>query len=106
MLNAVRLYYFVFAALTFAGGLMGFLKAGSKASVIAGGISGLLLVLSGFLLPEKTTPGLVLGLTISALLCARFLGAFLKKGAAMPAIPMIVLGAIGVALSIAGFLRK
>ena len=106
MLNAVRLYYFVFAALTFAGGLMGFLKAGSKASLIAGGVSGLLLALAAFLLAQKTTAGLAVGFTVSLLLFARFLGTYLKKGAPMPAIPMIVLGVIGVALSVAAFMRR
>ena len=36
MLNIARLYYFVFAALTAAGGVMGFVKASSKPSLIAG----------------------------------------------------------------------
>jgi uncharacterized membrane protein (UPF0136 family) len=79
MLNAARLYFFVFAALTAAGGLMGFIK---------------------------TTPGLVTGLVVSLLLLGRFLPAYLKKGAAMPAIPMIILSAIGIIFAIVALVKR
>lgn len=106
MLTAARIYFFVFAALTAAGGLMGFLKAQSKASLIAGVCSGLLLAVSGYLIPVKTTPGLVLGMTISLLLLGRFLPAYLKKGAAMPAIPMIVLSVVGIVFGIVALVKR
>ena len=40
---------------------MGYLKAGSTASLIAGGISGVLLLVAAFLLPSHVVVGLVLG---------------------------------------------
>ena len=39
MLELARIYLFVFGVLTIAGGVMGFVKAKSKPSLIAGGIS-------------------------------------------------------------------
>ena len=106
MLNAARLYFFIFGALTAAGGLMGFLKAQSKASLIAGLISGALLAVSGYLVPDKTTPGLALGIAVSVLLLGQFLPAYLKKGATMPAVPMIILSVIGIVLGIVALVKR
>ena len=106
MLNAARLYFFVFAAFTAAGGLMGFIKAQSKASLFAGVISGLLLAASGYLIPIKTTPGLILGMVVSLLLLGRFLPAYLKKGVAMPAIPMIILSVAGIIFAVVALVRR
>ncbi len=100
MIAFTKIYFFVFAALTAAGGLMGFLKAGSKPSLIAGVVSGILLALAGNWLSSKTTLGAILGLVVSALLLGRFLPAYLKKGVAMPAVPMIVLSIIGLILGV------
>ena len=106
MLTAARLYFFVFAAFTAAGGLMGFIKAQSKASLFAGVISGLLLAASGYLIPIKTTPGLVLGMVVSLLLLGRFMPAYLKKGVAMPAIPMIILSVAGIIFAVVALVRR
>jgi uncharacterized membrane protein (UPF0136 family) len=106
LLTAARLYFFVFALLTAAGGLMGFIKAQSKASLIAGLVSGLLLAVSGYLIPLKTIPGVVMGIVVSLLLLGRFLPAYLKKGAAMPAIPMVILSIIGIVFAIFAFLKR
>lgn len=106
MLTAARLYFFVFAAFTAAGGLMGFIKAQSKASLFAGVISGLLLAASGYLIPIKTTPGLILGMVVSLLLLGRFLPAYLKKGVAMPAIPMIILSVAGIIFAVVALVRR
>lgn len=106
MLNNARLFYFIFAALTAAGGVMGFVKAASKPSLIAGVVSGLLLAISGWLIPTKPVAGYVLGLLISLALLGRFLPAYLKKGAMMPAVPMIVLSIAGIVIAVLGFMRR
>lgn len=106
MLNTARLFFFVFAALTALGGVMGFVKANSKASLIAGVVSGLLLAVSGWLMPTRTTVGCVMGIVVSLLLIGRFLPAYIKKGVAMPALPMVILSVIGIGLAIAGMVRR
>jgi uncharacterized membrane protein (UPF0136 family) len=54
------------------GGTLGFVNAGSKASLIAGGISGVLLLVSAVLMPKKTTAGAVLAIVVSLALLAKF----------------------------------
>lgn len=106
MINIAKIYFFVFAALTAAGGIMGYVKAQSLPSLIAGGVSGVLLAAAGFLLPQKTTAGLVLGLLVSLLLLGKFLPAVLKGSTSMAALPMCVLSAIGSGVAILTFLRR
>ena len=106
MIPITKPYFFVFAALTAAGGLMGYLKAQSTASLIAGGIAGLLLAAAAFMLEQKPVPALSLAIVISLLLLGRFGSVYLKKGAAMPAIPMVVMSAIGLALAVASLLKR
>ena len=51
--------------LTIAGGVMGYVKAHSNASLIAGGISGLLLLVAGYLIGSgKAQAGLILGIVL------------------------------------------
>ncbi len=105
MFEAVRLYFFVFGVLTIAGGVMGFVKAKSKPSLIAGAIAGALLVLAGYLQGTTGRLGLFLGLAVSAALAGRFVSAYRKSKKVMPAGLMAVLGIIGAALAIAALAR-
>jgi uncharacterized membrane protein (UPF0136 family) len=66
--SAAGLYGLV--ALT--GGIIGFVKAGSLASLIAGGISGLLLIACAVFVPRKPKPALIVALVVSLGLVGRF----------------------------------
>ena len=57
MLNPAKIYFFVFGILTIAGGIVGYVKAGSTPSIIAGSIAGILLLIGGWLIPEHRVPG-------------------------------------------------
>jgi uncharacterized membrane protein (UPF0136 family) len=104
MLGFVRIYIFVFGVLTIVGGVMGFVKAKSKPSLVAGGVAGLLLVLAAYLFDS---PNAHAGSIIATLTCiglaGRFVPAFVKTKKAMPAGMMAVLSVIGVALTLATF---
>ncbi|MDQ6859578.1 MAG: TMEM14 family protein [Verrucomicrobiota bacterium] len=106
MIGAAKLYFIIFGVLTILGGVMGYVKAGSTASIIAGSISGILLLVAAFLLPANVTIALVLGLIISLLLAGRFVPAFIKTGGIMPAGLMSVLSVIGVLVAIAALLKR
>ena len=65
MLDPTRFYYYLFGLITLGGGIQAFVHVGSKASLIAGGISGILLLVAGWLLQSgQVTPGLVVGLIV------------------------------------------
>ena len=103
MLETARFFLFVFGVLTIAGGVMGFVKAKSKASLIAGGISGALLVVAGSLTPS--TAGLALGLVVSLALAGRFGRAFAQSKKVMPGGLMAALGIVGVLVTVGALLR-
>ena len=106
MFLPTKIYFIVFGLLTIAGGIMGYVKAGSTASLIAGSISGLLLLLAAFLLPSHVLIGLALGGIVSLLLIGYFLPAFFRTGKMMPAGMMSLLSILGMVFAIVAWIRK
>jgi uncharacterized membrane protein (UPF0136 family) len=104
MLDAVRIYLYVFGVLTIAGGIMGYVKANSRPSLIAGVSSGVLLIGAAYLVGAKGMIGLLLGLIVSLPLAGRFISGFRKTGKIMPAGVMALLSVGGVVLTIAALL--
>ena len=105
-MEAAKIYFVIFGLLTIAGGIIGYVKAGSVASIIAGTIAGVLLLVAAFLLPEHRVAGLATGLIISVLLAAQFGPKFFRTGKIMPAGMMSVLSAIGIIAAIVAWVRK
>ena len=85
----------IFGIVSIVMGLLGFLRAKSKASLIAGGISGVLLIVSSQL---AAPTGLWMGLVVSVLLLGRFLPTFLKTKKFYPAGIMALLALISTVL--------
>lgn len=107
MIDIARLFYFIFGFITLVGGVQAFLAVGSKASLIAGGISGLLLLVAGWLVQtQKTMPGLILGLVITLGLAGRFLPKFLKDGGWWPAGVEGILGVVGVVITVVALIKR
>ena len=106
MIAPTKIYFIIFGLLTIAGGAMGYVKAGSTISLIAGLISGVLLLLAAFLLPAQAMAGLALGGLVSLLLIGYFLPAFLRTGKVMPAGMMAILSILGVVFAIFAWIRK
>ncbi len=105
MLEFARIYLFVFGVLTIAGGVMGFVKAKSLPSLIAGGLSGVLLVVAGALASTGSRLGFGLGLVVSLALAGRFVGAFLKSKKLMPAGLMAALSVAAIVITTLALLR-
>jgi len=93
----VQVYYFLFGLVAITGGAMGYARAKSKPSLIAGSVSGALLIIAGLLSPRIS--GFVLALIVSVLLLAHFGRSYAAKKKPMPAIPMIVLSGICIVLT-------
>jgi uncharacterized membrane protein (UPF0136 family) len=107
MLDPTRFFYYLFGLITLGGGIQAFVHVGSKASLIAGGISGILLLVAGWLLQSgQVTPGLVLGLIVTLGLAGRFLPKFFKDGGWWPAGVEGWLGLVGLVLTIFAFVKK
>jgi len=92
-----QIYYLLFGLVAIAGGAIGYARAKSKASLIAGSASGALLIIAGLLSPS--VPGFILALIVSILLIAHFGRSYAAKKKPMPAIPMIVLSGICIILT-------
>jgi uncharacterized membrane protein (UPF0136 family) len=106
MLGAVRIYFIIFGVLTIVGGIMGYVKAGSVASIIAGSISGILLLVGAFILPDHHAAGIAIGLIVSLLLAAQFVPKFFQTGKMMPAGLMALLSALGIITAIVAWLKE
>jgi len=105
-MEAAKIYFIVFGALTIVGGIVGYVKAGSVASIIAGSITGVLLLVAAFLLPEHRMVGLATALIISLLLAAQFIPKLLRTGRVMPAGIMSLLSVIGIIVAIVAWVKK
>jgi uncharacterized membrane protein (UPF0136 family) len=105
-MEATRIYFLVFGLLTIAGGIVGYAKAGSVVSIIAGSVAGILLIVAALLLPGQRVAGLIMALIISLLLAAQFIPKFVRTGKVMPAGLMSLLSAIGIAVALFSWLKK
>ena len=106
MIGPAKIYFIIFGLLTIVGGVIGYVRAGSTASIIAGSISGLLLLVAAFLLPGNLAAGLALAGVVSILLAGRFVPAFFKTGSMMPAGLMSILSVIGIIVAIVAWIKK
>jgi uncharacterized membrane protein (UPF0136 family) len=97
---AAKVYYLVFAVLTIIGGVMGYVKAKSKASIIAGSVTGTMLIAASVLLPGKPIVAGVIALIASVMLAGKFIPDFIHKKAFIPGGLMAVLSAASIVLTI------
>ena len=106
MLEPAKIYFLVFGVLTIVGGIIGYVKAGSAISLVAGAITGILLIVAGWILPQHRELGLTLGLLTSAILAGQFIPRVLRTRRLVPAGVMSVLSVAGIVIAIAAWLAK
>ena len=105
-MDATSIYFLIFGALTIVGGVIGYVKAGSMPSIIAGAITGVLLLVAGWILPANRTVGLAMALIVSVLLAVQFVPKLIRTGKMMPAGLMSILSVIGIVVAIVAWLKK
>lgn len=105
-MDGTRIYFFVFGALTIIGGVIGYVKAGSMPSIIAGTITGVLLIVAAWLLPEHRVAGLAIAFVVSLLLAGQFVPKLLHTGRVMPAGLMSILSVIGLIVAAVAWFKK
>ena len=96
-MNTPSVIVFVYAVLTIVGGIFGFVKAGSHPSLIAGLVSGLLLLAAGFGLGRGLSWGLPLAVVLTAALLVFFGVRYAQGHVFMPAGLMVILSILTLA---------
>lgn len=106
VLGAAKIYFVIFGILTIVGGLIGYVSKGSVASIVAGSITGVLLLVGAFLLPKYAVAGLATTLILSLVLAGQFVPKFIQTGKAMPAGMMSILSVIGIITALMTWIKK
>ncbi len=91
----MNIYWTVYGVLIIAGGVMGFVKAKSKASLIAGTISGLLIIASGYGIEQGIKIWILVGHLVSLMLLVKFSVGYLKTRKPFPSLMIIPLTLAG-----------
>ncbi len=94
MHELARTSLLVYSIFIVIGGVLGYLKAQSKASLISGVISGALLATAYSVARRNLLQGTILGGVMTVLLCVVFLVRLRKTGKFMPAGLMLVISAL------------
>ncbi|HMW90315.1 MAG TPA: TMEM14 family protein [Candidatus Obscuribacter sp.] len=97
MLEVAKISVLALAIIVFAGGIMGFVKAKSKASLISGVISGIALAACFAISLNEIRQGLMGALVVSGLLTVVFIIRYIKTKKLMPAGLMLLccIGSLG-----------
>lgn len=106
MLHLTKIFYIVFALISITGGVIGFVNAKSRASLIAGSISGLLLLTASFLIPDHPIAGLIIGIVTSVLLAGKFIPDYIHKKALIPGGLMALLSAASIAFTLLAWYKR
>ena len=96
-MNPSALLVFVYAVLTMVGGIFGFVKAGSRPSLISGLLSGLLLLAAGYGLGRGQSWGLPLTLVLTSAILVFFGVRYSQSHVFMPAGLMVILSLLTLA---------
>jgi uncharacterized membrane protein (UPF0136 family) len=90
---------FAYGILAIVGGIIGYMQANSKVSLISGTISGLLLVIAGFYQLQGQGWATILAAVVTAVLVVVFAVRFAKTRKFMPAGLMVILGIVTLVVS-------
>jgi len=89
-----------YGILALVGGIIGYVQAQSKASLVSGSVSSLLLILGGVMQLQGQAWGLILASVVTAVLVIVFVIRFTKTRKFMPAGLMIVLGLVALGVMV------
>ncbi|MEH2196195.1 MAG: TMEM14 family protein [Nostoc sp.] len=91
---------FAYGILAIAGGVIGYIQARSKISLLSGSISGLLLILAAYFQLQGQTWGSILAVLVTAVLVVVFAVRLAKTRKFMPAGLMTILGMVALAVMV------
>lgn len=96
---------FGYALIVGIGGVFGYMKAKSTKSLLAGLISGLILLIAWFLATKTPTLGLGLATLMAAVLLVVFITRFIRTRKFMPAGMMMLLNLLAMVVFLTGWLN-
>ena len=102
-MSAATVMTFLYGVLALVGGIIGFVQARSKMSLISGVITGVLLIIAGFGLTQAQGWALGVAIAIAALLVVVFVGRLVKTRKFMPAGLMVIAGVATLAALLSTF---
>lgn len=91
----------VYGALVLLGGIMGYAKASSRPSLVAGTVFGVLILASGWLMLSGLPVGAWMALVLALALLFLFTVRLARGASRMPAVPIIVLSVVAILASAA-----
>ena len=107
MRQLLETFYVLFGLITIAGGVIGFVKAKSRASLIAGSVCGAaLLAAAALLFSGHTNAGHIVGIIVSVSLAGKFIPDFIHKKALVPGGLMALLSAVSIGLTLLVWYKK
>ena len=106
MNDAAKIYYIAFGFFTLAGGVMGYVKARSVISLVAGLVCGLGLFAAAFLIHVSLIGALVTGLLVCTALAGKFVPDFIHKKAVFPGGVMALLSIAGILITLLALNKK
>ena len=104
-MNLAAVVVTIYGAFTLIGGIIGYLKAKSTASIVAGSFSGAILFICAYAIQRGSVLAQGLSLIVALLLGGRFFGTWRKNRRVMPDLLMVLLSGFTVAVIGAGLIR-
>lgn len=96
----------IYGVVSLVGGIIGYVKANSRASLVAGSVSGIVLLVCAYGIKHGNHAAMVVGVVFAALLGGRFLGTWRRTRRVMPDLVMVLLGIATLAAVGVGWLRR
>ena len=95
----------LYGLLMLAGGIMGYVKGGSRASLVWGVVSAVVLAVGWFVARTNPQAGFAIGGIWAGVLCAVFLMRYLRTGKVMPAAALMVVSVLALLLLVYSAIR-
>lgn len=86
--------FFVYGFLLIAGGIFGFVKSKSMASIVSGSVTGIAVIFTALLLNRYPIKGMLVEACLSALVFGIFVRRYARTKKVMPALPLSVISAV------------
>ncbi|MBN2365631.1 MAG: hypothetical protein EH225_06530 [Calditrichaeota bacterium] len=106
MMNITVYTVFLFGLFSLIGGIIGYTKAGSLVSLLAGGLSGIILIISSIGIFKNYNLAFYVALVVALLLGGRFVMTLIKNFKVMPDLIMVLFSAVTIFFLVMDLIKK